>query len=121
MKNKITIKDFMECVKYKLDDGGKYGWDCYGFGSFSLDFYNHKKGSVSIVFDTKDQTVYELSVCDYVKNVAFKWINKNFIEKHNRELKKRGYKEDQAWDEVNYQLVNIEQIIKIAKTIANRK
>jgi hypothetical protein len=117
---KITIKDCFEAIKYKINDGAEYLWTCYGKNAYILDSLN-SKGSVAFIFDKKDQTIYELSVCDYVKNTAYKWVNPSFIEKNRKEMKKRGFSEDQAWDSINYQPTDIEKIIKLTKAIANRK
>lgn len=110
----------MDAIKYKICDGASFGGECYGKFVYMLDFYNDK-GSACVVFDTKNQVIYEVSACDYKKNAAYKWTNPKFLAKRNKEMKSRGFKEDQAWDEVNYQPVNTDKIIKFVKMVANRK
>jgi len=102
----ITIKEWMELVDYKITEGSNYGWDCYGPNSFTLDSWNgvHGKGgySFSIVFSTKSQKVYEVSVCDYTNDRAYRMINPKFVEKHCKEALARNVNLNEAWDTVVY-------------------
>jgi hypothetical protein len=102
----ITIKEFMELVDYKITEGSSYGWECYGPNAYTLDSWNgvHGKGgySFSIVFSTKSQKVYEVSVCDYTNDRAYRMINPKFVEKHRKESKLRDVNLNEAWDNVEY-------------------
>jgi len=102
----ITMKEWMELVDYKITEGSDYGWDCYGPYSYTLDSWNrvHGKGgySFSIVFSTKSQKVYEVSVCDYTNDRAYRMINPKFQEKHRKEALARNVNLDEAWDCVDY-------------------
>ena len=102
----ITMKEWMELVDYKITEGGDYGWQCYGPNAYSLDSWNgvHGKGgySFSIIFSTKTQKVYEVSVCDYTNNRAYRMINPSKIEKHRKEAESKSVLANQAWDEVDY-------------------
>jgi len=102
----ITIKEWMELVDYKITEGSDYGWSCYGPYSYTLDSWNgvHGKGgySFSIVFSTKSQKVYEVSVCDYTNERAYRMINPKFQKKHANEATDRGVNLNEAWDCVDY-------------------
>jgi len=102
----ITMKEWMELVDYRITEGGEYGWACYGPNSYSLDSWNgvHGKGgySFSIVFSTKSQKVYEVSMSDYTNDRAYRMINPKVKDKYTAEAKSRGEMSDQAWDEVDY-------------------
>ena len=102
----ITLKEWMELVDYKITEGSDYGWGCYGPNSFTLDSWNgvHGKGgySFSIVFSTKTQKVYEVSVCDYTNDRAYRMINPKFQEKHRKEAEHKSVLANQAWDDVDY-------------------
>ena len=102
----ITIKEWMELVDYKITEGSDYGWNCYGPYSYTLDSWNgvHGKGgySFSIVFSTKSQKVYEVSVCDYTNDRAYRMINPKFQKKHEKESMERGVNLNEAWDDVEY-------------------
>jgi hypothetical protein len=96
----------MELVDYKITEGSEYGWSCYGPNSYMLDSWNgvYDTGgySFSIIFSTKTQKVYEVSVCDYTNDRAYRMINPKNVEKHRREADTRGVAANQAWDNVVY-------------------
>ena len=102
----ITIKEWMELVDYKITEGSDYGWSCYGPYSYTLDSWNGVHGvggySFSIVFSTKSQKVYEVSVCDYTNDRAYRMINPKFQKKHEKEAMERGVNLNEAWDKVDY-------------------
>jgi uncharacterized protein (DUF2225 family) len=102
----ITMKEWMELVDYKITEGGEYGWSCYGPNAYCLDSWNgvHGKGgySFSIVFSTKTQKVYEVTMCDYTNNRAFRMIAENKQKKHRKESTERGVNLNEAWDNVDY-------------------
>ena len=102
----ITMKEWMELVDYKITEGGDYGWGCYGPNSYTLDSWNGVHGaggySFSIVFSTKTQKVYEVSVCDYTNDRAYRMINPKNQEKHRQEALARNVNLNEAWDECDY-------------------
>jgi hypothetical protein len=102
----ITMKEWMELVDYKITEGGDYGWGCYGPNSYSLDSWNGVHGtggySFSIVFSTKSQKVYEVTVCDYTNDRAYRMINPKNVEKHRKEAEHKSVLANQAWDDVDY-------------------
>jgi hypothetical protein len=100
------MKEWMELVDYKITEGGEYGWQCYGPNAYCLDSWNgvHGRGgySFSIVFSTKTQKVYEVSVCDYTNDRAYRMIAENKRAKHTKEATELGVNLNQAWDDVDY-------------------
>jgi hypothetical protein len=54
------------------------------------------------VFSTKTQKVYEVSVCDYTNDRAYRMIAKNKRKKHNEEAFLRNVNLTEAWDGVDY-------------------
>jgi hypothetical protein len=102
----ITLKEWMELVDYKITEGSDYGWGCYGSNSFQLDSWNGVHGvggySFNIVFSTKSQKVYEVSMCDYTNNRAYRMINPKFQKKHDKEAEFRNVNLNEAWDDVDY-------------------
>jgi hypothetical protein len=102
----ITMKEWMELVDYRITEGSDYMWSCYGPNGYQLDSWNgvHDKGgfSFSIIFDTKDQTVYEVQAHDYTNDRAYRMINPGFQKKHRKESKKRDVEINEAWDGVDY-------------------
>ena len=102
----ITLKEWLELADYKITEGDKYGWQCYGPYSHTLSTWNgiHGPGgySMDITFSTKSQKVYEVGVCDYTHDRAYRMINPKFREKHRKEALTRNVNLNEAWDCVNY-------------------
>ena len=109
----LTIKEWMELVDYKITEGSDYGWQCYGANAYCLDSWNgvHGKGgySFSIVFSTKTQKVYEVSVCDYTNDRAYRMIAENKREKHKDEAFLRNANLNEAWDGVEYTELEVDE------------
>jgi hypothetical protein len=100
----ITMKEWMELVNYRITEGSDYMWQCYGSNAYALDSWNGEQDghSFTVIFDTKDQTVYEVQAHDYVHNRAYRMINEDFQKKNRKEAKKRDIDKDNAWDDVDY-------------------
>jgi len=100
------MKEWMELVDYKITEGDTYGWSCFGPNAYQLSSWNgvHGKGgySFNIIFSTKSHKVYQVEVCDYTNNRAYRMINPKNVEKHRKEAERRDVLENQAWDDVNY-------------------
>jgi len=100
------MKEWMELVDHKITEGSDYCWGCYGPNAYTLDSWNGVHGtggySFSIVFSTKTQKVYEVSVCDYTNDRAYRMINPKNQEKHRVEALARDVNLNEAWDDVNY-------------------
>ena len=100
------MKEWMELVDYKITEGSDYGWQCYGPNAYSLSSWNgvHGKGgySLDIVFSTKTQKVYEVSVCDYTNDRAYRIIVENKQDKHRNEAENLNVNLNEAWDDVDY-------------------
>ena len=115
----LTIKEWMELVDYRITEGSDFQWDCYGHRVYVLDSWNgiHDNGgySFSIVFSTEDQEVYEVSVCDYTNNRAYRMINEDYQKKMRKEAKRRCVDKDQAWDDVNYVDLDVDEAAKSQK------
>lgn len=115
----ITLEQFIKTIKYRINSGDKFGWECYGPNARCIDsisdFY-----SISVVFDSENQQVYESTVCDYRNNAAYRIINPLFQDAYFQEARKRESNPNNAWDDVDYIDVSdwtflreIEQVINI--------
>lgn len=108
----ITLKEWMEVVEYRITEGDAYGWSCYGDTAHQLSSWNgiHGKGgwSANVVFDTKTQTVFEVEICDYTNDRAYRIINPEFKKAYDAESAARGELGNQAWDDVEYTDLEVE-------------
>jgi hypothetical protein len=107
----ITMQQWMELVGYRITEGSDYCWDCYGPNSYSLDSWDGDQdgSSFCIIFDTKDQTVYEVQIHDYANQRAYRMVNPDFAKKMKKESKRRGVNKKEAWDDVDYVDLEVEE------------
>lgn len=102
----ITLQQFFETTNYRITEGDSYGWNCFGPNSHQLSSWNGVHGtggwSANIVFSTKTQKVYEVTVCDYTNDRAYRVINPTKLKKFREESDTRGEIGNQAWDDVDY-------------------
>lgn len=107
----ITLKQWMETVAFRLTEGSDFSWECYGPNAYSLDSWNgdHNGHSFCIIFDTKDQTVYEVQAHDYANNRAYRMINPDFAKKYKKEAKRRDCDRNEAWENVDYVDLELEE------------
>jgi hypothetical protein len=106
----ITMKEWMEIVDYRITEGCDYCWECYGHKAYQLDSWNGDQDGFSfcIIFDTYDQTVYEVQAHDYTNQRAYRMINPDFQKKMKKESKRRNIDKDEAWDDVNYTTLEVD-------------
>lgn len=101
----ITLKDFMEVTDCRITEGSDYSWSCYGTQAFTLDSWNglHDAGghSMSVTFDTETQEVYEITVCRYKPDRAYRYINPNYLAAFKEE-EKNNNTFTEAWDDVRW-------------------
>lgn len=119
MAMKINLKNYLESVKYKIQEGFEYGWECFGKNTFALNTEG-KKGSnfiysTQVIFNTKNQTLYEVSFWDYVGRRVFRWINPRFVSKVKKEYKNRNLCFYTASDEMKFEDVSFDSVIKKIK------
>jgi hypothetical protein len=102
----LNMREWMELVDYKITEGSEYCWSCYGQNAYALHSWNgvHGKGgySADIIFSTKSHKVYEVTVCDFTNDRAYRMINPKNVEKHRKEAETRGTNLNEAWDNVNF-------------------
>ena len=119
-----TIEQFLKAIKYKISESTPYCWECYGKNAFSLDYWNgdHDGFSVGMVYDNKNQRVFEMTLCDYKNSRAYRWIDPKYVKKHEKELLAR-HLADTAWDNVYWTAtMSSDDILdKISCIMDNRK
>ena len=120
----ITIRDFMEVIEYRITEGSEYGWDCFGNKAFYLDHWagEQQDPSLSIVFDTATQAVYQMEAHDYVHARAYRWTNPDWRGAFDREGRARAVDNKVAWDDVLYIDLDVaDDMLEKATAIATGK
>lgn len=124
----ITLKDFMEAVDYRITEGSAYGWQCFGPNAYCLDSWNGEQDghTISIIFDTRDQTVYQVMAYDYAHDRAYRMTNPDFKSDFDRECEDRDIL-DMAWElddgtPVKYMDLDVEEdFLEKARAIVNEE
>jgi hypothetical protein len=103
----ITLKEWMEIVNYRITEGSKFTWNCFGGNAYCLDSWNGNPdgNGLCIIFDTATQEVYEVQAHDYKNNRAYRMINPDFESKYLEEEQQNDFLtqcDNQAWDDVKY-------------------
>jgi hypothetical protein len=113
----LTLPEFFELIEHRVTGGSEFQWQCYGHHAYVIDSdgANHH---FSVVFDRDNQTVYEVNVCDYVNNRAYRMINPDFKFGHDDEAAGRDVPANQAWEDVLYtDLETVEDFVAKARAI----
>ena len=122
----ITIKDFMEVVDYRITEGSNYQWQCFGPDAYCLDSWNGEIDghTVTIIFDTRSQTVYQAMAYDYSRGRAYRMTNPEWKEAFDQECEDRDIL-DMAWEDdegnpVKYVDLEVEEdFLEKARAIVN--
>lgn len=96
----ITIKDFMESVNYRITEGSEYCWSCFGPYAYRLDSWNGENDgyTISLLFDTQSQEVYQAEAWDYARDRYYRWQNPQYIDAHVQEARLRNIDPNEAYD-----------------------
>lgn len=90
----ITIDQFLKTIEYKISESNEYLWECYGPNARSIDYNSatdvEHSVSISAIFDTVTQTVYEMQTWDGKNNREYRWIHPEYIDAIKKESKRRG-------------------------------
>lgn len=109
----ITLKQWMEVVNYRITEGSEWYSEAFGHNAHCLSAWNgvHGKGgwSLNIVFDTDTQLVYQVEACDYTNDRAYRMINPLYKEAHDKASKVEGDLANQAWDDVDYTDLEVDE------------
>lgn len=122
----ITLKDFMEIVDYRITEGSDYQWACFGPTAYRLDSWNGDQDghTVSVLFDTHSQEVYQVEAFDYSNERAYRMTNPKYKDLYNEECEHRDVM-DMAWERddgtpVEYVDLDVEEdFIEKARAIVN--
>lgn len=102
----MKIKDFMLAIDHKIGEGYEYRWECYGLDACGINWEKPDfSASATMIYDTKTHEIYEMSVwdCREAKPKIYRWIKPEYVKKHKKESKERGFKFDIAIDDVKYE------------------
>lgn len=90
----------METCNYRITEGSEYGWQCFGHNAYTLDSWNGviDGHTISVVFDTRTQVVYQATAYDYARGRAYRMINPEYKAAFEAESEDRDIL-DMAWED----------------------
>ena len=89
----ITLKEYLDLIDYKITGGTEYAWHSFGENARFLDCdlnSNASNAETSIIFDSRNQTVYMAELYDYVNDVAYRLINPEYIDAYKKEAEEKN-------------------------------
>lgn len=101
----MNIKQFFEAIDYKITEGNKYMWDCYGPNAWNFESWlggSQDTPSAHVIIDNKTQVVYEAEVHDNKNLRSYRWINPDFVDAYHTECKNRNIDPTNAYDDVKF-------------------
>lgn len=91
----LTLKEWLECIGYKISEGAEYQWNCFP-NAYILDYWDGAHVSSSVTYDTKTYEIIFAEVCDYRNNRAYRFFNGNNAAILNKFVVEND-KSDYAW------------------------
>jgi len=106
-----TLRDFMQVCDYRITEGSDYTWQCFGPHAYRLDSWNGDQDghTVTVVFDTRSQEVYQMEAFDYARNRAYRWTNPLYRAAHDQAAEDLGTRAKEAWDDVDFTDLEVEE------------
>lgn len=117
----LTLQQFMELTQYRITESAEYQWQCYGEHALIMDYWNELGDyTLSVVYDTKKNIVYESTICNYRNDTAYRLFNPLFKHDFLDEAAYRGVN-CIAYDDVEFANVsNTEAFLTIAKEVVKQ-
>ena len=88
----ITIKDWMEGVKYRVTDSFGWHWDCFGHNAVCLESeWGCADGrTYTVCYDKETMEVYK--ICSYCNAdcTGLRWLNPKYRKAYFEEEKRKG-------------------------------
>jgi hypothetical protein len=114
----MTLLEIMTATGARVCGGAEYLWPCYGPHARHMDFADVTGNEYcTVVFDSKTQKVYEISVCIPGQEQAFGWHNPSTLDSYLFECHQRNVVPYEAWDNVLYEQADEVTIMAYVKDI----
>jgi hypothetical protein len=123
----ITIKDYMEAIDYRVSGGSEYQWDVFGAGARYMDCDiqgddGMPYASINMIFDAKNQSVYQMEAWDYDKDRVYRWTHPDYLDAYKAECQRRGVAFEIASDDKEYVDLEVaDDLLEKASAIANQE
>ena len=103
----MQLSEVNNTFEHKITGGGTYGWSCYGFDTWSIEYSsNYAHGCV--VFNVGTGKVCEVSVSPNLDELLgqavkpYRYIDPEYQDAYKQEAINRGIDPSEAWDDVKW-------------------
>jgi hypothetical protein len=109
---RLMLPDVASLLGWRIYDGTKHMWTCYGPNARYLDFRDQDDDplwQVTLIFDTETSRVIEISAYrdhDPEPWHPWRWIDPEFRAAHLAECDARSIASNEAWDGILYHEVD---------------
>ena len=120
----ITMKQWMDLVQHRVTEGSAYTIECYGPNAHVLDAWDGDQEGVSssIVFDTVTQVVYEVSICEFKHDIAYRLVNPTYADALKALAGVKGGAWSAAYDGVEFtDFSTVDAFIEAASVLLQHK
>ena len=100
----FTIYNYLELISYRISDGSKFWWACYGDSAYFYNYINQNNDEIEIIFDTVTKMVYEASI---FTGREYKYFNPGYAELYIKESQVRNI-------EVDFETMSLDEFLKLA-------
>ena len=103
----MQLSEVNNTFQHRITGGGDYGWNCYGFNNWSID-YSSDYVHGYVVFNIITGEVYEVSVTPNVdayegnEPKPYRYIDPAYRAAYDKEAAMRGIDPNEAWDDVKW-------------------
>jgi hypothetical protein len=121
-KQSVSIRRFIQAVRFNIDCGYEFLWDCYGQNAAGVGWTKEdNSASAGIVYDTKTHVVYELSVWDTENELVLLWTREGFRKARLKEYKSRNLNPRIAYDKVRFVEATPKRCLSLLEKLIRRK
>jgi len=87
----FTIEQYLDTIDYKIGDGSKFMWSCFGPKAYQYTYaainFTSYVFELNMIFDTETRIVYVVEFCVVEGDKVYKCFNPEFKEAYDTEEK----------------------------------
>lgn len=118
----MKLNEVLNAANGQVCGGSEFQWKCFGPNARFLELADINGEEVcNIVFDSKDQTVYEIEAYVNEDMLVYKWIDPHYLQALKDECVSRDIAFNDAYDEVEYTFIDTDvEILDLVHKIVHK-
>jgi hypothetical protein len=88
----MKLKKVLKLFDYRITEGGKFLWKCFGDNVWTLDFNSAEdyRNGVSVTYDTVTTKVYYMTFSCAAGDTSYTWVDPDYEVAYGKERKARN-------------------------------